>query len=143
MLCHFIYVVKKHGANAMKISTLFGCILLFLGSCAMANINFTDAKKPILVKKNKPEFTIVIKSNRSTGYQWLLAEDSDLIVPVSQVYHRSDSKLMGAPGYEVWTFKVKPKGFTVPQILKLKLRYARIWNLHDGKELEFKVVTSA
>lgn len=105
---------------------------------------YTEAKQNILVTADQPEFTIQLKSNPTTGYAWFLREyDLNLIVPVKHKFIKStDEKLMGAPGIEAWTFRVKPAGFTVPQQTTLRLIYTRPWQGSDGStQLVFRVST--
>jgi predicted secreted protein len=49
---------------------------------------------------------------------------------------------MGAPGYEKWTFRVKPAGFVVPHTTNITLVYARSWEEQGAQLTNFKVVTS-
>ena len=90
---------------------------------------YTDAKPVVMVSKDKVEFVIKLKSNPTTGYSWFLRDyDSKIVEPVSHVYEApTDKKLMGAPGYELWTFKIKSAGFVVPQRTTLRFMYARPW----------------
>lgn len=122
-------------------------ILLMIGLMvsAMAAVKFNDVEKPILVSKAKPVFSITLKSNHTTGYRWLLTKyNSDLIQPTGvKYYYSSDKKLVGAAGYEVWSFKLKPACFKVPQVMDVALVYARTWeDLADVKPVVFKVVTN-
>src|SRR3990167_8421539 len=76
----------------------------------------TADKPAILVTAKDPQFTIKLQSNPTTGYSWFLREyDSSLIQPLKRVFiPATDKKLIGAPGVELLTFKVKPDGFIVP-----------------------------
>lgn len=114
-----------------------------------SNINVSDSSiygedKPNLVITNKnPTFSLRLKSNPSTGYQWFLREyDADLIQPVSQHYVPGDANLIGTPGYDIWTFKVKPAAFSVPQQTVIRLIYARAWQGAEGStQIVFRVST--
>ncbi|MBN2690212.1 MAG: protease inhibitor I42 family protein [Gammaproteobacteria bacterium] len=107
--------------------------------------NVTDPAKVIMVNKNKPTITIVLKSNRTTGFMWILKRKGlSFVVPISHEYVAPRSpKTVGAGGYEVWHFRVKPCGFLVPQLATIDMVYARPWALHDKdiRELNFEVVT--
>jgi len=95
-----------------------------------------------MIDKSSPTFTIKLKSNPSTGFSWFLTKyDHNLIKAVSHKYYAPDTKLVGAPGYEEWIFKAKPKALTVPQITKIQLAYTRPWNLEAYRTVTFKVVT--
>jgi len=115
-------------------------ILLLICSIARAD-NFTDPTKPIMVGKASSLFTIKLKANPTTGFNWFLVSyDRNLIKPISRNYYAPNTKLVGAPGYEKWIFRVKPVGFIVPQITNIKLVYTRSWNLENYKPTIFKVV---
>src|SRR5688500_6563929 len=77
---------------------------------------YTEDKTNILVTVKSPEFSIQLKSNPTTGYSWYLREyDSNLVAPVKHQFQaNNEKKLIGAPGFEVWTFKMKPAAFIVP-----------------------------
>jgi len=105
--------------------------------------DFTDPLKSIMVKQSQPVFSVVLKSNPTTGYSWLLKNyDSELITPVRSKFFKSTSKkLVGAPGYEKWTFRVKPKGFVVPQMTNIVLVYTHPWDDQGAQATNFRVVT--
>jgi inhibitor of cysteine peptidase len=98
----------------------------------------------ILVKKSEPVFTIILQSNPTTGYSWSLKNyDPNIILPLSRKFYPSTSKgLVGAPGYEKWTFRVKAGGFTVPQLTSITLIYLRPWEEQGVQTINFKVVTN-
>ena len=105
---------------------------------------YTEDKPNIAVTSQQPEFTLKLKSNPSTGYSWFLREyDSSLLKAVKHKYEKPEEKLMGASGYEVWTFRVKPKGFTVPQQTTVRMVYTRPWQTDSATQLVFRVSTSA
>lgn len=106
---------------------------------------YTEEKPNISVDAKHPEFTLKVKSNPTTGYSWFLREyDSNLMVPVKHSFELADRKLMGAPGYELWTFRIKPIGFVVPQQTVIRLVYARPWQGSDtSTQLVFRVSTQA
>ncbi|MCK4609242.1 MAG: protease inhibitor I42 family protein [Gammaproteobacteria bacterium] len=114
---------------------------LSLNSLALAS-NFSNSNKPIPVTKSNPSFSLKLKSNPSTGFSWYLIDyDKNLLQPVRHKYYAPDSKLAGAWGYEEWTFRVKPEGFTVPQVINLQLAYIRPWDVSTYKPTTFKVIT--
>jgi predicted secreted protein len=103
---------------------------------------FTEQKQSIAISVSHPEFTIKLKSNPTTGYSWFLREyDSHLIAPVTHSFVKPTQKLMGAPGYEIWTFRVKAAGFSIPQQTAIRFVYARPWQSDDGTQLVFRVST--
>ncbi|MBA3438834.1 MAG: protease inhibitor I42 family protein [Pyrinomonadaceae bacterium] len=58
------------------------------------------------------EFTLRLASNRTTGYQWQLAEPPDeaIVKLVGTKYVEPKTKLTGTGGEEVWSFKAVGKG---------------------------------
>ncbi|MEI8055119.1 MAG: protease inhibitor I42 family protein [bacterium] len=125
----------------------FGLLLFITNTCIGSegnkNVEFTNPSKPIVVEKSNPIFSITIQSNPTTGYSWLLKNyDATLISPISsKFYPPTNKKLVGAPGYEKWTFRVKSSGFVVPQTTSITLLYARSWEMQDVQPTNFKVVT--
>ncbi|RDI48738.1 hypothetical protein AQULUS_08980 [Aquicella lusitana] len=107
------------------------------------NTVYTEDKQNITVDRAHPEFTIKLKSNPTTGYAWFLREyDANLISPVKHSFQKPEQNLMGAPGYEIWTFRVKPQGFLVPQQTTIRMIYARPWQGADSStQLVFRVTT--
>ena len=108
---------------------------------------YNEDKLNIAVTADQPAFTIKLKSNPTTGYRWYLREyNQALIMPVTHRFLAADknNNLMGAPGYELWTFKVKPEAFTVPQQMTLRMVYARPWQGADNSsQLVFRISTHA
>jgi len=106
---------------------------------------YTEDKTNILVTAAQPQFTIKLKSNPTTGYSWFLREyDSNLVSPVKHTFQHADQGLMGAPGYELWTFKMKPAALVVPQQTIIRFNYARPWTSTDtSTQLVFHVVTQS
>lgn len=105
---------------------------------------YDQTKTAVMVTKAQPVFIIKLKSNPTTGYTWQLREyDKSLITPVRHQYVAPDSKLMGAPGFDLWTFKVKNNAFVVPHRTTIRLVYVRPWEENqNAAEAEFVVTTS-
>lgn len=105
---------------------------------------YTEEHLSITVTSEHPQFSIKLKSNPSTGYSWFLrGYDANLIQPVKHNFvPAADRKLVGAPGFEVWTFKVKPEGFDVPQQSQIRFVYARPWETVDqSNQVVFMIST--
>lgn len=104
---------------------------------------YTEDKLNISIDAAHPQFVLKLKSNPTTGYSWFLREyDSNLIMPVKHAFTKPDNDMPGAGGFETWTFKIKPVGFTVPQQTILRLIYARPWQGAEGStQLVFRVST--
>lgn len=106
---------------------------------------FTSHEKPIIVTPGNPTFNITVPSNPSTGYSWKLAGyDKFIFEPVSHKYIApSNTKLMGAPGYEIWTFKaIYPTTykFRVNQVGHVRLQYVRPWEKKNAPVTSFVVI---
>lgn len=101
---------------------------------------FSDPNKAIQVTKESPTFTLRLRSNPTTGYSWFLVSyDRDLITPISQKFTPDTSKI-GAPGVDIWTFKVNSGAFVVPQATQITLQYFRPWVVPtNGRKLSFMV----
>jgi len=68
-------------------------------------------------------FTIRMESNPTTGYGWQLSKALDnQIIMVTNAFIPPDSKLMGAGGHEVWTFKAISEGQ-----VEISMQYVRPW----------------
>lgn len=126
------------------------CFALILAVCS--NV-FAEKTEPTIynednttihVTAQQPQFTVKLKSNPTTGYAWFLHEYSTkMITPIKHTFEAPEKKLIGASGYEVWTFKANQQAFTVPQMLTLRFVYARPWKSTDtGTQVIFRVMTS-
>ena len=125
-------------------SVLAACIASY-GVCVYAEIPiYTEEKPGIQVVPHQPVFTVKLKSNPTTGYSWFLREyDPNLMSPVKHSYVPPEKQMIGAGGYELWTFKIKPAGFLVPQQTVLRMIYSRPWQGNDNStQVVFRVSTS-
>lgn len=104
---------------------------------------YLQDKPAIMVNADSAIFIVKLKSNPTTGYSWFLREyDSNLLAPIKhEVEASTDKNLVGASGYELWTFKVKPAGFVVPQQTLIRFTYLRPWDVADSTQILFKVTT--
>src|ERR1035437_8662366 len=83
---------------------------------------YLNPGEPIQVKAGQ-NFTIRMESNPTTGYGWQLSKALDnKISLVTNAYIPPDSKLMGAGGHEVWTFKAIEQGQA-----EISMKYVRPW----------------
>lgn len=128
---------------------LLGCALPAVSLAQQAQTDspvvYDESKLAITVTSKQPVFVLKLVSNPTTGYVWLLKNyDKSLLVPVKHEYQAPNTKLIGAPGFDMWTFRVKPDAFTVPQRTSILMTYARPWEAdNSGKNLEFVVTTQA
>ena len=83
-------------------------------------------------------FVITLNSNMTTGYHWELAKplDKNKIELVSSNYIAPSTKLIGAGGKEVWTFKALKTGKA-----SIFLKYVRPWekNVAPASEKSFYI----
>jgi inhibitor of cysteine peptidase len=70
------------------------------------------------------EFAISLDSNPTTGYQWQLVKplDESVLQLIGSEYKPPETKLVGAGGKEVWTFKAMDSGTA-----EISLVYVRSW----------------
>ena len=115
----------------MKLRYLITIILAaFISGIAVAEPTVYLQNKPnVVVTADQPTFTIKLASNPTTGYSWFLREyHPTFLTPVRHKFEPASNKaLMGAPGFELWTFHVKREAFVVPQQTILRFVYVRPW----------------
>ena len=101
---------------------LIGLILtVAMTAYSQGTTNMTTSE-PIQVKAGQ-NFTIRMESNPTTGYGWQLSKALDnKIILVTNAYIPPDSKLCGAGGHEVWTFKAISEGQ-----VDISMIYVRPW----------------
>lgn len=117
-----------------------GC-LISMNSFAQAI--YTDAAKPITVSKTENTFTISLKANPTTGYVWFLKNFNNKLLEIeSHKYQPPKSNAMGAPGKDIWTFKVDSDAFDAPQMAELTFVYTKPWDLKDQQQTVFTVLTT-
>jgi inhibitor of cysteine peptidase len=132
---------------------LFIFLICFFAICYAAEktppedftrLPFTDPQIPIAVSEDSPVIIIKLQANPSTGYSWYLIKiKRKYIEPVSAKYFPPAAHVLGAPGYMIWKFKMKPAAFIVPRMVHFSLSYARTWDLSSAVESQFTVVTQS
>jgi inhibitor of cysteine peptidase len=110
-------------ATIAAVALLAGMALVAAGCGTGGSNEFRDPAVPIVVEKGQ-EFTIVLESNPTTGYQWQLFEplDEDVVSLVKTEFEEGDTERVGAPGEERWTFKAEGLGET-----DISFVYVRPW----------------
>jgi predicted secreted protein len=103
--------------------------IVFVVNSTMGN---NKQEQNTTVKKGD-EFTITLESNPTTGYQWIPMFNPGIISLVSHSFQPS-SRLMGAPGTDVFTFKAINHGTE-----SLKIFYKRSWEKEPVKEKVFSI----
>lgn len=120
--------------DGMKKSVLMvlatACLLVLAAHCAHAQEPpltqkkvYSGSENPFAMKGGD-EFVLTLESNPTTGYRWQLAEkpDENIVKLVSSEYKATGTKLVGAGGNDVWTFRAEGKGKTT-----INLIYVRPW----------------
>jgi inhibitor of cysteine peptidase len=96
-----------------------------LSSACDRRPSYDDPSKPIEVRAGS-EFALTLRSNQSTGYQWVLVDSAALgpLQLVSKDYSvpRKYRNRNGAGGTERWTFRAPSAGTAV-----ISLAYKRPW----------------
>src|SRR3990167_6564655 len=114
---------------------LISVILLFsistlptLAMVIVKPLQFTQNNKPLILTAENPAITITLPSNPTTGFTWSIQKyDTNLLKLVSQKYTPPNSRLMGAPGIQQYTFQAIQTGYSVTQVGHVVLQYARQW----------------
>ena len=80
------------------------------GSLISRPFSEVDTNREIVISTNRT-FEIVLASNRSTGYSWVLQIDHPEVVSrVSDTYIADKSGRIGVPGETIWLLKSNNKG---------------------------------
>jgi inhibitor of cysteine peptidase len=84
---------------------------------------YTDPNVALQVRVGQA-FALTLESNRTTGYQWELAEplNGAILKLANSEYKAPGTTRVGTGGHEVWTFQSVGKGKT-----KIALKYVRPW----------------
>ncbi|MCP4180045.1 MAG: protease inhibitor I42 family protein [bacterium] len=114
----------------MKKQILIGSLLLitsifFVSCCCIFSNNKTlktDNSGETFEGKTGDTFTILLKSNPTTGYSWKVLKFDKKIIELVDSKYTSNSKLIGASGNRQYIFKI-----LAPGKAKLKLVYKREW----------------
>lgn len=129
------------------IKTLFFTALLFNAFANAATIDatptMTNPNKTIMVDQKDQTFTITMASTPSTGFTWLLnAYNPNFLTLTKHQYVASSKNMPGASGVENWTFSVNPAIIAGPQVTKITMINARMWDVDNttSKETTFTVV---
>lgn len=105
-------------------------LVFTLGGCGGEAREYSDPSVPIVVEEGQ-EFSILLESNPTTGYQWQLTQPPDeavLSLVKTEFEETGEEGLVGAGGEERWTFKAEGRGRTT-----LYFVYIRPWE--DGEML--------
>ena len=116
-------------------------ILVFV--CLVSFCFAAQSKGPKVIEtKAGQNFTITLKSNATTGYQWQFAKplDESKLQLLSSDYLMDKTGLVGAGGKQVWVLKALKAGKT-----SVHFKYVRSWEKNNPPETEesFVVIISA
>ena len=118
------------------------CALSLSAYAAPSPTVYMADKPDITVSAAQPTFSLKLKANPTTGYVWLLRDyDASLVTPVSHQYQKPNAKLIGAPGYDLWTFKMKPAAFIVPRQTTVRMIYTRPFSNENPTPVLFSIST--
>lgn len=127
-------------------------LIIFISSLAFAetyvdtavgsNAIFGETTDTIEVGKGD-EFTVALNSNKTTGYEWQLAEplDEEMLEFINSKYVKEEGVpldlLVGTGGEEQWTFKARNLGKTT-----ISFKYIRSWekDIPPAKTKSFTVM---
>jgi inhibitor of cysteine peptidase len=122
----------KH-LSIIKTCLFFTFILLTKATFAdPAVVTYAQLNRAITLSATNPTFTVALPTNPTTGYSWFLRKyPVNLIIPVSHSFQAGTADRVGAGGTDYWTFKAKPEAFAVPQVMTIRMLYARPWAIKD------------
>jgi predicted secreted protein len=128
---------KKRLIVAWVMIILIGLIASF---CSAKDLQDFDNHAEVMIDTVARKcFIITLESNKTTGYEWQLAEplDNSMLRFISSKYVTGDSDLVGAGGKEEWTFMALKPGKTA-----VSLKYVRSWekDAPPAKKIIFVVV---
>ncbi len=108
-------------------------LIILLCSCkSIAELTFDDKGKSFELEKGE-RINIKLESNPTTGYEWILSGETDTSVvslfDSKFVQTEKEEELVGAGGYEIFTFKAENSGQT-----EIILTYKRSWEEEELKE---------
>ncbi len=108
-------------------------LIILLCSCkSIAELTFDDKGKSFELEKGD-RINIKLESNPTTGYEWILSGETDTAIvslfDSKFLQTKKEEKLVGAGGYEIFTFKAENSGQT-----EIILTYKRSWEEEELKE---------
>jgi len=122
-------------------ATMLCLFSLFAFAADQRSQVYTEADKNIVVSEKQPAFTLKLKSNPTTGYVWSLSSyPADAVELVKHYFERSTSKLIGAPGYDYWLFKLKPLAFQNGHDIRIEMTYSRPWESKETASSEVFII---
>lgn len=123
-------------------AVLMACIGLYSVTTCAEEINtqtigpqvYDESRTTITVTEQSPSFTIRLRSNPTTGYTWKLSQfTARFLTPSAHRFVMPETQMMGAPGFEEWSFQVKPNAFKTPTQSSITFVYERPWDAEEGE----------
>lgn len=113
-------------------------LVLLMAGCSASNSSAlnSDPDKIIRVKVGQ-EFTIALKANPTTGYDWEYVGVYEWIQPLNKTYQTDNTGLMGSGGTDVFIFKTHGQGKAVMDFV-----YKRSWETTSAEQKSFTVEVS-
>ncbi|MDA8561875.1 protease inhibitor I42 family protein [Gammaproteobacteria bacterium] len=111
--------------------------------CIFFVVDILFAQENIIqLKKNQPNFSILLYSSPTTGYSWSLKKyNKNLIELTGHEYVKHKSSKMGASSYEKWSFHATDHFFDKNTSTRIILDYFRPWETKAPlKTLTYKIV---
>jgi len=117
-----LLAVASYSQETIKMATNDNSIQAGATNISGETAEYSNSDEPIKVNAGQ-RFNIRMQSNPTTGYGWRCSKADEKVVQfVTNVYIPPDSKLVGAGGYEVWTFKAVGTGTA-----NISMKYVRPW----------------
>ena len=131
----------------MKFRKLMIIIVLLVVILAAGLFAFSVFNKPLLKPNDNgstvnqvkigQEFTIVLSSNPTTGYEWNSGYDSQYIKLVNKEYQHDYPIRTGSGGEDIFTFKAIKSGDTI-----ITLNYQRPWESKPIQTEQYEIKIS-
>jgi inhibitor of cysteine peptidase len=105
--------------------TLLLMVALSLCVARIVSAEETVREGPIAIEAEVGKlFAITLDANPTTGYTWQFAQplDASILKLAGSEFKRTDDKLIGSGGQQVWTFRALDQGATT-----ISLKYVRPW----------------
>ena len=124
-----------------KLWLLFASGLVLLGVMAgcskvSANQNYATPGQSINARVGDT-FTIELKTNPTTGYDWVYADNNAMVKLQDETYKADNTGVIGSGGTDYFTFKVLSAGNT-----SLDFSYERSWETAAVQQVSFSLVAS-
>jgi predicted secreted protein len=118
-------------------------LAIVASSINAAPLMITDLSKPVVLNASQTEISVSLPSNATTGFSWFVVAGKmgKFLTPVSHTYQAPDSKLAGAGGMEIFTFKVDKASFAVPTRIVVHFSYQKPWEKVIGKKATLVLLT--